>query len=397
MLFDLVVWMTVRNKKVDVAVIVVIEKLYAPTAHEAGRAADADWNRNVVKRFVVAILVDGVHFLIDIGYEQILPAVLIEVGSVHAHSGSRVALLAECDARRQADLLEFAVAAVAEEKILNRIVGDEEIHPAVIVDVGRDDTPCFAKNFPDARFSGDVRESTIAIVVKQQAARWRVNAGDAVVALAGAFIAAKFAFGFIEVDETANEQIEFAVIVVVKPDGAGRPTRGGEAGFFGNVGESAVAIVAIENVAAILGNVEIGEAVPVVISDCNTHSVAATRYAPLLRDVAAGVVAIVFVKRVAQRRIWLVEVTFSAVDEINVHPAVVVVIEKRAASSGGLREIVFGGTAVDMTPRNAAACRTEFFKQRTRLRFGSASDWLGVTCSQHYLSGRSAAGQHEPR
>jgi hypothetical protein len=135
--------------------------------------------------------------------------------------------------------------------------------------------------------------------MEEPAARGSVDARNAVVALFGLFVSAKFVFAFVEFDEAADEEIEFAVIVVIKPDGAGSPAGSREASFFGDVGEGAIAIVAIENAAAVLRDVHVRQAVAVVVADGNAHAVAAGRDAGFFGDVGEGAVAIVFIKSVA--------------------------------------------------------------------------------------------------
>ncbi len=45
----------------------------------------------------------------------------------------------EADARRRPDLLERAVAAVVEQEVLHRVVGDDDVERAVVVDVDEHD------------------------------------------------------------------------------------------------------------------------------------------------------------------------------------------------------------------------------------------------------------------
>lgn len=52
----------------------------------------------------------------------------------------------------------------------------------------------------------------------------------------------------------------------------GRTTSASDAGSRGEVGESAVAIVVIERVAAIAGHVNVGEAVVVIVAHRHAHS-----------------------------------------------------------------------------------------------------------------------------
>ena len=73
----------------------------------------------------------------------------------------------------------------------------------------------------------------------------------------------------------------------------------GDAGFVGDVGESAVAVVVIENVAAELGDEEIGKAVVVVIAPDAAEAVAGAGDAGLFGDIGESAVAVVAIEGVA--------------------------------------------------------------------------------------------------
>ena len=106
--------------------------------------------RLIVESLVVIILVERKNLLINVSDEKIHPSVLVEVRGIHSHAGARMALGAVTHTRREPGFLKAAIAAIHEEKIRYGIVGDEEIHAAVIVDVGRDHAPGFAKRRGDA-------------------------------------------------------------------------------------------------------------------------------------------------------------------------------------------------------------------------------------------------------
>ena len=61
-------------------------------------------------------------------------------------------------------------------------------------------------------------------------------------------------------------------------------------------------------------------------------------------------VVIVSVERIAKRSGWLVKIACSAVYKINVHPAVIVVVEESAARSHRFRYVHFGRLAAHMNP-----------------------------------------------
>src|SRR5215475_12318993 len=103
-----------------------------------------------------------------------------------------------------------------------------------------------------------------------------------------------------EFHKLANEQVQPSIIVVVEPDGAGRPSRRRHAGLFRDVGKCAITIVVIQNAAAVLSDVDVGETVAVVVADGNTLSVAAGDDTGFLRNIGESAVAIVLIEGVAQ-------------------------------------------------------------------------------------------------
>ena len=149
--------------------------------------------------------------------------------------------------------------------------------------------------------------------------------------------------GFVEVDETTDEQIESAVIVIIEPDRAGSPSGGGDPCLLRYISEGAVTVVAVENAAPILGHVQVREAIGVVIADGDAHAITTTSNTGRFGDIGEGTVAVIAVERVAQRLRWSEDVAFPAIDEINVHPAVVVVVAKGASGARGLRKVFFRG------------------------------------------------------
>ena len=69
--------------------------------------------------------------------------------------------------------------------------------------------------------------------------------------------------------------------------------------------ERAVAVVVVERVAAVVGDVEVLEAVVVVVADRDAHAVAVLRHAGeagLLRDVGEGAVGVLVVEAVPELR-----------------------------------------------------------------------------------------------
>src|SRR5688572_8153748 len=83
--------------------------------------------------------------------------------------------------------------------------------------------------------------------MKQVAWRRLKNAWDAVVGTAELVVAAENVPVKSVVHETAKKQIQPTVVVVVEPDGAGRPTPSLDARFGAYVSEGPVSVVTIQD------------------------------------------------------------------------------------------------------------------------------------------------------
>ena len=116
----------------------------------------------------------------------------------------------------------------------------------------------------------------------------------------------------------------------------------------GDIGEDAVAAVAIQHVRAEVRDVEIDPAVVVVVARAGAHAVVAMSNAGLLGDVVERAVAAISEQAVPclprDRRIG----HRSAVDQEDVDPAVVVVVEEQPARADGLDQVLVGARAVDV-------------------------------------------------
>src|SRR5215468_3128930 len=141
MLFDLVIRMSVGNEQIEISIVVIVEKLYSPSAHEPCHASKPHWLSQIVKRKVMIAVVDGIHLLVNIGYKEVLPAVLIEIGRIDSHARAGSPILAVGNTGFESHLLKFSATLIDEQKICHGIVCNEEIHPTVVVHVSGDNSP----------------------------------------------------------------------------------------------------------------------------------------------------------------------------------------------------------------------------------------------------------------
>jgi len=234
------------------------------------------------------------------------------------------------------------------------VVGNVNVGPAVVVEVGGEDTEAVgAVGAEDSSEFGNVGEGAVAVVAKENI----FSADEAGRAASDhyAFIQAGAGLGDgcggeIHVDVIGDEEIEFAVAIVVNEGATAVPAVAVccDAGFFGDFGEGAVAVIVIETILAEVADEEIVEAVVVVIAEAAALSPARVGDAGSECDVSERAVAIIFEK--ARDGLLPLGKTFEAraVDEKDVEPAVVVVIVESDATTGGLEKIfVFVFAAVD--------------------------------------------------
>src|SRR5438552_610655 len=146
-------------------------------------------------------------------------------------------------------------------------------------------------------------------------------------------------------DVVGNQQIKKAVLVVVEPSGAGRPSAFvGYAGFGSDVGKGSVAVIVVKDGAVVSGYVEIGIAVIVEVSDGNTLAVMPrATHAVFFGDIGKGSVTVVMVEGAAQRMGRFVNVGGGGLDKKEIHQTVLIVVEPGDASAHGFKIVLFVG------------------------------------------------------
>ena len=118
-----------------------------------------------------------------------------------------------------------------------------------------------------------------------------------------------------------------------------------------NVGKRGVAVVAEQNIGTIGREIKILIAVVVVVADADSHAPTALHEARLARDVHKRS-AVVLVQGDHRISALFIVLQRRAVDDQDVHVAVVVVIKERGTVSIRLDDVVFGGSAADVHQRD---------------------------------------------
>src|SRR5206468_10754301 len=119
----------------------------------------------------------------------------------------------------------------------------------------------------------------------------------------------------------------------------------------------------IEDAVGILRHVEIWPAIAVVVTDGNTHTVGIRRHAGFLRHVRECAVAVVAIECVAERSSRFIEIARSAVHQVDIHPAIIVVVQERASGAYSFRQIHFRRLTAYVNPGDTAGGGRNFFKR----------------------------------
>ena len=316
------------------------------------------------------------HLLGEVRAHDVEPAVGVVVADAHAHAGQGDAIFVERAAGRDRDLAERPVVIVAIQQARRAVAGDVDVRPSVVVEIGRRRAhPVGARRLPvaadehhrrrpartgDARRVRDVGERAVAAVAVEDvraAGEPERPAGDRdVVVAAVGRLARTRRLRRVEVHIAGDEQIQMTVTVIVQKTAACAPagSRSRDAGFLRDVGERAVAVVAVQHVVPPVGDEQIVEAVVVVVADATGLAPAGMGQPRLLRDVGERAVAVVVEQVAGRLAVPHFRVEAAAVHQKDVEPAVVVVVEERRAAAHFLEQELLVVRAAGHIPGRAA-------------------------------------------
>src|SRR5579859_3140702 len=343
----------VGDEDVQKAIVVKVEKAGAPGEKRNCRVTETGAERDVCEIAVAVVAIKRFIVVGKGGDEKVELAVAIVIAEGDAHGGLGAAFFVDSETTLIAHIFKGAVATVVIEVVGCGIVGDDKVEPTVVVEVGENRSEAVtAFAVGDAGFETHVVKRAVAIVMEEMVAFADQSHGTAkhrdATVLASPFGDAVFPgeHGMVEVviDVAGNEKIKQAIVVVVSPGGAGGPVLESDAGPFGDVGEGAVVVVVIEAVFAVVGYVDVRPAIVVVVGDGDAEAPALVSDAGLVSDVSKRAVMVVVEEHGAGR--WFPALNGGdrgTVEEINVEPAVVVVIEESDAGARGVDDGGFFG------------------------------------------------------
>ncbi len=224
-----------------------------------------------------------------------------------------------------------------------------DIGPAVVIEIVGDGGDGVARpRLQDARLLRNIGESSIAVVVVEdvhsarQAARAAHRGNAFPLAIAG--LPRHRHLLKVQFDVVAHEQVKESVAVVINPGAAGAPADAvfPQARLLGHIRKRAVAVVVPQHVMTPIAAEQVIPAVIVIVAHANARAPSGAAQAGFFRHVRERAVAVVL-KEVLRGRLAIGIGFFArqavAVGEVDVEPAILVVIEKGQPAALGFNNV----------------------------------------------------------
>src|SRR5258708_24744143 len=266
--------MAVADQNGRPAIVIEVEESATP-AQKLRVRAQACCEGRLLEVAATEVAVERGRVAGEVRLDQVEIAIEIVVGGGDAHTSLGLAIRTERTTCLDRDVFKRSVLFIVVERARGRVIGDVNVGPAVVVEIGNKNAQ--AVGAVGAEYSssfGDVSESSVAIVVVKNilaALKSSRTAGDH-----HSFVEAWAGFGHwrrgqIHIDVVSDEEIQPSVAVVIYESAASVPARAfsRHSRFLADIGKRSVAIIVVKNILAVVSNTQIVPAVVVIVADAN--------------------------------------------------------------------------------------------------------------------------------
>jgi hypothetical protein len=258
---------------------------------------------------------------------------------------------------QQSSFFEGPIPLVAEQEVRHVVVSDEGIHVPVAIVIGEGNAHPPARIMRDAGLFRYVFELPATQIVIERGRQSFEVFRMAVDPQAARRVPAITVVGDRPLGIMHHQQVQFAVVVIVKPARGHCPLAARDSRLRGDVFELAIAQIAIQNVAIHAGHEEIDIPVVIEIGCGDSHGISGPGHARLGGDIREFHAAIVSIQPVEILwRLFLERRHGRSVSEINVRAPVAVEVENRHAPRHGLDDVLPLRGAVVENEINPGAC-----------------------------------------
>ena len=269
----------------------------------------------------------------------------------------------------------------------DRVVGDKQVRPAVVVVVGPDHPEAVITDVVvDTGLLRNLLKGAVAAVAVEKVAFAHESPGAALhehAFVATVLVAPKLRqMIHVHVRIARDEQIHVAVAIVIAPRRTGAEPAAADSGLLGRVFESAVPQIVVQHIAAVAGHKQIQFAVVVVVGDGHAHPPTQARQTGLLGDVFKVAVRFLVIERHHRIAALAEPLDRRSVRHHDVQAPIVITVEQPHAPTHGFQD-------VPLFPRGDVRSRQPHFvrnifedgnrREAAAVRFGPghARRWLG--------------------
>src|ERR1700691_6400024 len=240
------------------------------------------------------------------------------------------------------------------QKLLHHIVGNKDVGKSVAIIVGKCHTEAISLFPCDTGFYTHIFKRAVAAVVVEDIADWRKFSWRTVLAYNQP---TRLAVPHVPVQIAGHEQVQFAIVVIVKKSRRDRPAAASNASLCGDIRKGSVAVVVIKNVFRIVRDENIRIAIIVIIAPGAAHaiiSVACIFQPSFLGHVGETAIAILPVESVPVAWVVTIEIirwlhwagNSATIHKKDVQEAIIVIVEKRHASRHSFNQVLERGGRV---------------------------------------------------
>ena len=365
-LVHLRVHVSVGHKQVFPTVVVVIEEGGPPSQQAPAGESDSCCVTDVAEDTAPEVAVQRVVVVGEVGDVEVEEAVVVIVAQCHAHPRLSLAVFIVSGAGQHADLPERSIPLVLKQKVCHRIVGDIQVQVAVVIEIAPDRAQAIGRRHRHSRGTSHIREGAVTVVVIEHVRCREQALGSAMHPDAPVLAIGRRRVLVVEGNVVDNVEVQPAVAVIVREGGAGAPPGVSNPRGLRDVGERAIAVVAIQCVAAVIADVKVRPAIVVVVAGSNTHAPAISRNTRRLGDVSERAITVISIEGVRHGPFALHQVLpSSGVHKVKIRPAVLVVVDPGHTAAEGLRQIFLFRTSADvLKPESRLRCdihESDFF------------------------------------
>ena len=344
--------MPVGAKQIRVTVVIVVEESGGPAEIRNRGLADTRRVGDVGKQALAVVVKEDVIVVGESGDEDVHPAIAVVVAHGHTHAGHFLAVAGIRDTRRNTRFRESSVAPIAIKVVGIRVVADEEIRPAIVIEVFPNRLEAkveLAVGHPCGY--SDIGEGAVAVIAVK-----RVWCAAIAERTAGVYLQSTVFAGFelgglgVEVEIARYEEVQIAIAVIVGKGGTGMPdVATTHPGASGDVGKASVAPVPVQDVRTEVGHEEIDLPVVVVVRRHTPETPAPARHTRFRGDIDEGAVAVIAVQMIGGfgGGLALKLCQCRAVHQVQVQPTVAVVVEPASAAAIHFEHVILLQAAGD--------------------------------------------------